>query len=73
LVPDGSRDSGDPDLLIEVLKRVNFIIRVVNLAHSFAILFDSYVFHARTPLSQMSDDNNERRAWQKWAMNRPFT
>jgi hypothetical protein len=30
LVPDGSRDGRDPDLLIEVLKRVNFIVRQLN-------------------------------------------
>jgi hypothetical protein len=72
LVPDGSRDGRDPDLLIEVLKRVNFIVRVVILAHPLAVLLGSFVFHARTSTILMSDDNGGRRAWQKWAINRPF-
>jgi hypothetical protein len=72
LVPDGSRDGRDPDFLIEVLKRVNFIVRVVILAHPLAVLLGSFVFHARTSTILMSDDKGGRRAWKKWAINRPF-
>jgi hypothetical protein len=72
MVPGGSRHGGDPDLLIEVLKRINFIVTVVILAHPLAVLLGSYLFHARTPTIPISDDNSGRRAWQKWETNRPF-